>query len=76
MKADVTIPKMLDRAATLDARRILRDLQHKLEKLIARHHQEQKLTTGRSTAPASSRKRRNETNPAFSRNGDSGQSIG
>jgi hypothetical protein len=45
---------MLDRVVPVDAPRILRDLQHRLEKLIARHHQEQKTKTARK---ATSRKR-------------------
>jgi hypothetical protein len=55
MKADTSLPDILDRVTPLDAPRVLRELQHKLEKLIARHHQEQKSKPVRRSA--TSRKR-------------------
>jgi hypothetical protein len=55
MKADAPILENLNRATALDAPQILRELQHKLEKLIARHHQEQKLKPTRKIAPAGKR---------------------
>ena len=55
MKVNTSIPEIVDRITAIDAPRILRELQHKLEKLIARHHQEQKSKPVRKVAP--SRKR-------------------
>jgi hypothetical protein len=55
MKADVSIPEVLNRSTALDAPQILRELQHRLEKLIARHHQEQKSRTTRKMAPSGKR---------------------
>ena len=54
MKTDGSIPELLDRVTTAEGIQILRELQHKLDAIIARHHQEiQKNKTSRKTKAAS-----------------------
>lgn len=60
MNTDASLPELLDRVTALEGSQILRELQHKLDKIIARHHQDiQKSKPVRrtrfATRPASGR---------------------
>jgi hypothetical protein len=59
MKTDTSLPELLDRVTAAEGTQILRELQHKLDAIIARHHQEMQKTKPprktRSAAKSSSK---------------------